>query len=98
MRTNNTTEKKLVTKTIRTSRIRIPADFANTLPSKEKLADKYGYYRNKARINRKYGRNNNIFQSPIIIDKHYVLVDGYITYLIAKMFGYKKVEVYIETF
>lgn len=51
-------------------------------PRPDNLAAKYTYYI----------RTGN-FLSPIIIDKKNNLTDGYITYLIAKMMGYKTVEV-----
>lgn len=84
------------TKTIRLSSIKISQDFINHMPSSMKLMDKYDYTKNQLRINRKYNTNSNIFQSPIILDKKYNLVDGYTSYLIAKMFGIKKVDVVIR--
>ena len=84
------------TKTIRLSSIKISHDFINHMPSPMKLMDKYDYTTNQLRINRKYNTNRNIFQSSIILDKKYNLVDGYTSYLIAKMFGIKKVDVMIR--
>lgn len=84
------------TKTIRLSRIKIDQDFINHMPKPDKLATKYDYTKNQLRINRKYNTNGNIFQSPIILDKKYNLVDGYTSFLLAKMFGIKKVDVMIR--
>lgn len=84
------------TKTIRLSSIKISQDFINHMPKSDKLAAKYDYTKNQLHINRKYNTNRNIFQSPIILDKKYNLVDGYTSYLIAKMFGIKKVDVMVS--
>lgn len=89
-------KKENTTKSIRLSRIKISQEFILTMPRSDKLAAKYDYTKNQIRINRKYGRNRNIFKSSIILDKRNILVDGYTSYLIAKMFGIKKVEVIIR--
>ena len=72
-------------KTVRLSRIKIADGFSKVMPTANKLKDKYSYYR-------KYGR----FTSPIVLDRHNTLTDGYCTYLIAKMFGIKKMDVMVE--
>lgn len=66
------------------------------MPSSEKFAAKYDYTKNQIRINKKYSKNRNIFQSKITLDKRNNLLDGYTSYLIAKMFGIKKVEVIVK--
>ena len=68
----------------------------STLPRAEKLSQKYEYFKNKTRVNKKYGTKYNPLQSPIILDEHNVLVDGYTSFLLAKMFGMKKVDVIIK--
>lgn len=83
-------------KTIKLSKIKISQDMELYMPRPEKIASKYEYYRNKIRVNRKYNTNNNPFQSQIIVNSHNVLLDGYTSYLIAKMFGIKKVNIIIN--
>lgn len=70
------------TKTIRLSRIKIPPDMHLTPPGAEKMKRKYLYYL-------KHGK----FDSTIAVDHSYILKDGYTTYLLAKMFGQKKIRV-----
>lgn len=84
------------TKTIRLSRIKINQEMKSTLPRTEKITQKYEYFRRRTRTNNKYGTENNTLQSSIVLDKHNTLVDGYTSYLIAKMFGIKKVDVIIR--
>ena len=84
------------TKTIRLSRIKISKEMQLALPRVEKITQKYEYFRRRTRTNNKYGTDHNTLQSPIILDKRNTLVDGYTSYLIAKMFGMKKVDVIIE--
>jgi hypothetical protein len=84
------------TKTIRLSRIKITKEMQSTMPRAEKITQKYEYFRRRTRTNNKYGTNHNPLQSPIILDKHNVLIDGYTSYLIANMFGIKKVDVIIK--
>ena len=71
-------------KTIQLSKIKISNQMKNTIPRPYKMNRKYSYY-----------RNTHKFATEIILDKHYVLLDGYTTYLLAKMFGYKKIKVKI---
>lgn len=89
-------KKESNTKSIKLSRIKISQDFINHMPNSNKLAAKYDYTKNQLRINRKYGRDRNIFQSSVVVDKKHNLVDGYTSYLIAKMFGIKNVNVIIR--
>lgn len=63
---------------IEINKIKIPKHF--TKPNPQKLKQKFKYY-----------RENNKFESPIIIDTDYELIDGYTSYLIAK--NYNKTSV-----
>lgn len=72
------------TKTIKLSKIKISKQMLKTLPRPNKLKWKYAFY-----------RDLHEFESEIILDKHYELLDGYTTYLLAKMFDYKKIKVKI---
>ena len=83
-------------KTMRLSRIKISQEMKEKMPKAEKISEKYDYYRNQTRINKKYDANRNAFKTDIVVDNHYVLQDGYINYLLAKMFGTKKIDVVIE--
>lgn len=40
-----------------------------------------------------YYKSHHCFQSEIILNENFVLIDGYSSYLIAKKYGYKKVYV-----
>lgn len=71
-------------KNIRLSKIHIPPEMRLTPPGAGKLNQKYLYF-----------LKHNRFQSPVLIDRTYTLVDGYTTYLLARMFGHKKIEVRI---
>lgn len=62
--------------------IKIKKSFKKTRPSLNKLNVHLEYY-----------YKNNKFMKPIVVDKDNMLIDGYITYLIAKMFNVKEVEV-----
>lgn len=95
---NHNQEHKLVTEAIKLSEIKITEEFLDTIPNPKKFIDKYIYYRNKVRLNEKFGTNYNPYLTPIILDKDYILIDGYITYLIAKMFGAEKLDVYVQKF
>lgn len=63
--------------------IEIQEDFKNHKPSKQKLNKKYDWYS-------KHGE----FQSPIILNRDFVLIDGYTSYLIAENYNLGKVPVY----
>ena len=69
-------------KAIPLSKITIPSEMLSHPPRADNLAAKYTYY-----------IRTGDFLSPIVVDKKNTLTDGYITYLIAKMMGYKTVEV-----
>jgi len=69
-------------KEVSLSKIKVPPEMISHLPKTNNLAEKYTYF--------KY---NNKFKSPIVLDKSYTLVNGYITYLLAKMMGYETIEV-----
>lgn len=71
-------------KTIRLSRIKISQEMKVTMPRVETLQEKYSFYRRYRKL-----------QSSIVLDNHNVLVDGYTSYLLAKMFGIKKGDVTI---
>ncbi|WP_143322704.1 hypothetical protein [Clostridium sp. HBUAS56010] len=64
------------------SKIKISPAMLSHPPKPYKIAQRYTYY-----------LHNQQFQSPIILDQNYNLLDGYITYLIAKMMGHKTVTV-----
>lgn len=80
--TNYNTETE---KIIRLSRIKITKDFENHMPAPKKIKSKYTYYIKFKRFN-----------TPIILDRKNTLVDGYCTYLLARMFGIRKMEVIIQ--
>lgn len=63
----------------------ISEDFNNAPPKKRKMNLKLDYY-----------RRNKKFQSPIVLDKDFVLKNGYTSYLIGKMLYLDKVEVMFE--
>ena len=71
-------------KFIRLAKIKISPEFKETLPRVGNLSEKYSYY-----------KRYKCFKSDIVVNKHYVLVDGYITYLLAKMLGIKKIHVVV---
>jgi len=73
-----------VTKIIPLRKIKITYDMKNSLPRPKKINDKYFFY-----------WKNREFDSVIKVDKNFILVDGYITYLFSKMLGFKKVQVEI---
>lgn len=59
---------------IEISKIKVPKHFSK--PNPKKLQQKYRYY-----------RENHKFESQIVIDPDYNLVDGYTSYLIAKNYN-----------
>lgn len=67
---------------IKIDKIKIPNSFKRTQPKGWKMKERWEYY-----------RCNDRFYSPIVIDQTNYLVDGYISYLIAKADGLKEVEV-----
>ena len=67
---------------IKLNEIKIKDDFLNSKPKKEKLKKHLQHY-----------IKNDDFMKPILLDKDNILLDGYITYLIAKIFNYEEIEV-----
>lgn len=72
------------TKIVRLGKIKIPPEFQLTPPGAQKIKRKYLFFVSKHR-----------FASPVMVDRTYTLVDGYTTYLLARMFGCKKIEIRI---
>lgn len=70
---------------VKLSEITVPSSFQKTPPKAEKMKKKWFYY-----------RDNGEFESPIIIDNDFVLVDGYTSYLIAKEEHINFVPVFFE--
>ena len=62
--------------------IKIKDSFKKTEPQSWKMRFKWEYYRKTGEL-----------QSPIVVNKKGYLIDGYTSYLIAKMDGLKEVEV-----
>lgn len=63
--------------------IKITPQFQESKPSKNKFARRQDFYE-------KYG----YFYTPILISRDFTLIDGYISYLIAKKSKLEKVPVY----
>lgn len=63
----------------------ISKSFEQTKPNTDKFKEKLDYF-----------NKNGKFNKNIIINKHFVLVDGYINYLIAKMYGINSIECIVE--
>lgn len=72
------------TKSVRLGKIKILPEMRLTPPGAQKLKRKYFYFITRHQ-----------FQSPVIVDRTFTLVDGYTTYLLARMFGHKRIEVRI---
>ena len=53
-------------------KIKIPQEFRQTPPNSKKMEKKWEYYRKTGKL-----------QSPILLTRDYVLVDGYTSYIIA---------------
>lgn len=68
---------------ININKIKITPQFQENPPKLIKMAQKYDWYK-------KYGK----FQSPIVLNKDYTLMDGYTSYLIAQKVGKKSLFVY----
>lgn len=64
--------------------IKIPTDFAATIPSDTKISARLSEWRKKKR-----------FDNEIYIDFSYELFDGYTSYLVYKMLGIDEVPVVI---
>ena len=63
----------------------IDRDFKCTKPNTEKIKAKIDYY-----------NKNCKFYTKIVINKQNLLIDGYITYMIAKMYGKELIECWVE--
>lgn len=74
-------------KTIQLEDIIINDSFKNSIPNVKKIQDKLNEYSNM-----KYN-----FNGKITVDEHDVLSDGYITYMLAKMFDVKQLQVCISS-
>ena len=69
------------------NKIKIKQSFLNSIPNGTKFKTKLNYYR----------RKNRQIPDVIEVDQGWHLVDGYISYLIAKMFHHNKVKVRMVT-
>ena len=69
------------------NKIKIKQSFLNSIPNATKFKTKLNFYR----------RKNRQIPDVIEVDQEWYLVDGYISYLIAKMFHHNKVEVRMVT-
>ena len=63
--------------------IKISHEFERTPPRFKKMCQKWSYY-----------RNTGEFESPIILNRDFALIDGYTSYIIAKKSEMDKVPVY----
>ena len=68
---------------IKVSDIIIPEEFKATKPRFKKMIQKREFY-----------RKNDRFESKIVLNKDFLLIDGYTSYIIAKENGMKYVEAY----
>lgn len=68
---------------VKVSDIIIPEEFKATKPRFKKMIQKREFY-----------RKNDRFESKIVLNKDFLLIDGYTSYIIAKENGMKYVEVY----
>lgn len=81
-------------KKVKLSHIKITPEMQLFIPHPDKLKEKYIYIRHQFYKNN-HSFENLVLPSPIILNKKKELVDGYISYLLAKMFDLKKVYVVI---
>ncbi len=68
---------------VKVSDIIIPEEFKATKPRFKKMIQKREFY-----------RKNDRFESKIVLNKDFLLIDGYTSYIIAKENGMKHVEAY----
>lgn len=68
---------------VKVSDIIIPEEFKATKPRFKKMIQKREFY-----------RKNDRFESKIVLNKDFLLIDGYTSYIIAKENGIKYVEAY----
>lgn len=73
---------KSTTARVDIDKIKIPSNFATTLPSAKKITERYRCY-----------QKTGIFDREILVDENYNLIDGYSTYLVCKMLGLNNVRV-----
>lgn len=68
---------------VKVSDIIIPEEFKATKPRFKKMIQKREFY-----------KNNDRFESKIVLNKDFLLIDGYTSYIISKENGMKYVEAY----
>lgn len=68
---------------VKVSDIIIPEEFKATKPRFKKMIQKREFY-----------RKNDRFESKIVLNKDFLLIDGYTSYIISKENGMKYVEAY----
>ena len=68
---------------VEVSDIIVPTEFKESPPRFKKMKHK-----------REYFRRNDKFESKIVLNKDFLLIDGYTSYLLAKENGMKHVEAY----
>lgn len=73
------------TKKIKLNKIKVSDGFKNTMPTVHKFSEKYHHF-----------RDIKVLPDKIIVDKKYTLVDGYISYLLAKAFDWSEIEVIVR--
>lgn len=76
---------KIGTVNIKIKKIKIPKAFTTTCPSAAKMQRKYSHYRKTKQMMEK-----------IVVNRNGILLDGYTTYLLCKMFDIKSVEVEVR--
>jgi hypothetical protein len=67
------------------NKIHISDDFAETIPNPQNIADRVKEY-----------KTDKKFNNDIIVNSDYVLIDGYTTYLVCKMFEIENIKVIIK--
>jgi|GEM_PF-4980596 len=76
-------------KEVKISKIKLKDGFVDTVPGVPRFIEKY-------RIFKQWGGKSLMGFNPIVVSEDLTLQDGYVTYLILKMFDYKKVDVTVE--
>ena len=71
---------KSTTAKVSIDQIKIPSNYAKTLPS-QKIVERLMHY-----------KQTGTFDREIVVDEHNNLLDGYSTYLVCKMLGLPKVR------
>lgn len=72
-------------KKINLNEIKITDEFKNTMPTVHKFRDKYYCF-----------RQMKMLPDKIVIDENHTLIDGYISYLLAKAFNWNEIEVIVR--